>query len=1549
MMKPQQYIQQQQQQQHIQQHTPETTPPPNVLRAPPSQPEALPLTAFAPAKLQILAVRQTHIPVLIVATERANLAAWKNQLLLKDLLQGLFQSVASTQQQQQQQQQSSLPPFRSVTKSLHLEWSDVQLQFLQPNEAAVPMTNEDAVQALKDHAVLLDTDGNLAYELQLLQDQIDNLLQDNNDSSNNSKNYNNYNNNKKGTRTDPMNYQKDRRDQLEQVTKDAFLLTSPLEIPWLWRYRQALDASTAHAQHDLTLAPAIVLTVCTTQEVTSSLETLKALQSTHYLPAAYHNGLLDPRSVRYEALVLHDTVEQGSAALEWDEAALQQTLVRTFGPGAAVVRLNSISPETAAQLAAEETTDLWGGGGTRGNCLSVSDRVVLRKYLASLVSASVLPALERRVTNLNVIVSDRKKGVKNVFKSLWRTGKKEDDASNNINSNSNSASGGGATAVTSEIMYRHDTIESQTRLLADTLFLMKDYDAALGMYRLIKDDYKQDKANAHYGSTQEMMALCLYLTDPYGRARDIFAHIENALLSYSRAAEDERPASWGEKPGRPTVAPLSTRLATRLCLILTSTRNICNDRHLEVADLLASASSSETALGAAVLLEQSSAHYFHAEMYRKYAFHMLMSGHMFRSAEQEHHAFRCFTSALYIYRDGKWDELHSHLRSALAAQLYSMDQMAVSLQLYAKLVGSTDGGRVSVKSQQKFINHLLEICNEHTKKALVGADRMAAPANLSGAERDAVRKARFDRIVQVVRYTRSASRVLELPNMNLPCIEDSTVNVVAEETSCVRRDNVSSFGDAGMGSDLVWEELMLTTIAELRAVDSSKHQKLDDDVVTKVLARIEDPEIRSVIAQIDKEKSNRNKIERAKRSPTFKENPPVRAQMEPLSVEFFISNPLGIPIDLAALQLVAKMTDESGERLCTNEDAVTITPLESSNETQKWTFHNSNADFEAADFCRISAGKDDPTKETWRTADERSPFFVVTKKDITLDPESRRNISASICPMVQGNLEILGVRCRLFDDVWVYHPFDVKGPLLQNTRSNRASRVRAESLLLKAKVERGMPCLTADLVLSATDSKQADGPALQGQISSWTLRLSNVGTAAATAVTLKTNVPWVSIVRNDAEETSEKRATSFCVGPTGTLMQLPMESASLMTHGQIEPGETLEVPVRMRTSGAGKQEFYMLFRYELVDSPSPRHRWLRKMFEVPVYPSLTLSASLLPSYADSLEHILSLQLSNYRTDRPDKLEVIFETLSLASRRYRLEPLPGQLTSKSKDVQLDWRERLTLHYRIVALEEEEESDSCRFTECLLSGSDEGQSMSKAAASSVALGFLSLERAHEQFEDTLKLHQMALARASVDIQDDHHPRSIAQIRRANTSAFNSASNSRDGSEEEVIYPTSIARLCPPNDETINISCAWRTIGKDATDTNVIYGEHHIRGLTVRPASQTKACPITVTAEHPSAVSNDFNNGPAIVPLQVTLSNRLTQDAVDFEFTVETPESFDYIGPESFQWVLDAGGQVTVPLKALIPQAGVYNLQMIRLTIGEDQAYLFPLQWLVMVTDE
>lgn len=40
---------------------------------------------------------------------------------------------------------------------------------------------------------------------------------------------------------------------------------------------------------------------------------------------------------------------------------------------------------------------------------------------------------------------------------------------------------------------RFDRIESQIRLLADSAFLMRDYETAASMYRMARDDFKSDR------------------------------------------------------------------------------------------------------------------------------------------------------------------------------------------------------------------------------------------------------------------------------------------------------------------------------------------------------------------------------------------------------------------------------------------------------------------------------------------------------------------------------------------------------------------------------------------------------------------------------------------------------------------------------------------------------------------------------------------------------------------------------------------------------------------------------------------------------------------------------------------------------------------------------------------------------------------------------------------------------------------------------------------------------------------------------------------------
>lgn len=241
-------------------------------------------------------------------------------------------------------------------------------------------------------------------------------------------------------------------------------------------------------------------------------------------------------------------------------------------------------------------------------------------------------------------------------------------------------------------------------------------------------------------------------------------------------------------------------------------------------------------------------------------------------------------------------------------------------------------------------------------------------------------------------------------------------------------------------------------------------------------------------------------------------------------------------------------------------------------------------------------------------------------------------------------------------------------------------------------------------------------------------------------------------------------------------------------------------------------------------------------------------------------------MTNNRTDRPTDLFIGLDNLSLASRHYRLEALPGQFSDAKSggpsSLQLGWRERMTFHYRVVPLEED--SNTCLISEHAFAEKESPGSTVKHCAASADTDYLCLERAAENFEAAWKAHQLELARAQSAHDGDAQPRSISSIRRANTSDTTDDASDDSTSERIILHPTSIGKLCPPekNASEVNIVCSWSAIG--SSQEEVIRGEHHKRGLSVRPISKCKGCPIAPTATYDNSVAHDFQKGPAVSAL-------------------------------------------------------------------------------------
>ncbi len=163
------------------------------------------------------------------------------------------------------------------------------------------------------------------------------------------------------------------------------------------------------------------------------------------------------------------------------------------------------------------------------------------------------------------------------------------------------------------------------------------------------------------------------------------------------------------------------------------------------------------------------------------------------------------------------------------------------------------------------------------------------------------------------------------------------------------------------------------------------------------------------------------------------------------------------------------------------------------------------------------------------------------------------------------------------------------------------------------------------------------------------------------------------------------------------------------------------------------------------------------------------------------------------------------------------------------------------------------------------------------------------------------------------------------------------------------------------------------------NVIFGQHHLRNLLVRPQHKSKGCPLALTATYKPNVSHNFDTGPlvsSVVSLQlfdrtnlsanhcllnsrtiqvedilIIIRNRLLETDVQFEFDIDQQPGIDFSGTTCFNWSLKGGGEISVPLKVLIYSGGVYNLQSVRLTVlktGVSVPYLFPLQWTMVAED-
>jgi len=667
-------------------------------------------------------------------------------------------------------------------------------------------------------------------------------------------------------------------------SENLLLTLSSPTAPHVRAFTDVLDAQTNFQPHEMFGCPLSLLLVASTSD-DDFITKFKELGSHHHLPRPFQNGHYDPNSMKRHYVLLHDN-SNGPADFLEEQARHNMKNAFPHNP-TTILRINSVQEPNLNQ------PDLWkeslknqydssdntkGGVIHRGQHLSGDDILALQGFVERLVEQDLLPSMERRIFSLNQSVTNVKKGLKNMVKSFWRKP--------NVNNDSKSSppqSTHKQNPSSVNVSYKFDSIESQVRLLADSLFIMRDFESAVATYRMARDDFKHDKAAVYYASTCEMISLsiyCLNLTSSSSR-RELQLALESSLATYNSRADDllksNKLSRSPGKHGRDTTTPpildpiaakmkpkrvnISTRLATRLALVAASTTHTQSIQFIFAADTLSKSAHHETCLCSAMRFEQAAYNYLKGGLRRKYALHILLAGHMFKS-DHPTHALRCFASALSVFKSDKWAHMYDHVLSSLAQQLIDMDEPGLAAVLHSELLSR--GGQ-SLRFQEDLLRLFTFVCGNHQEE---------------------VSKVFLD-------YE---------GDISLAFIDDNSVEIVAAD----KNNNNSSSNSSNnsyhnslirMEENAMWEKLRSSLDVELRA------SQLSNDGPDKFLS--------TYLRCID----DRIEARRYKAGLKYGDAPQIveRAKGEAIFVTFVMMNKLKANIKVRNLKLTALLKGEEGE------------------------------------------------------------------------------------------------------------------------------------------------------------------------------------------------------------------------------------------------------------------------------------------------------------------------------------------------------------------------------------------------------------------------------------------------------------------------------------------------------------------------------------------------------------------------------------------------------------------------------------------------------------
>jgi hypothetical protein len=924
---------------------------------------------------------------------------------------------------------------------------------------------------------------------------------------------------------------------------------------WTSKIEKIITHMLSFSEYEMASHPHLILTVVATSDIDHAA-TMQELVSATYTPSnLISTGQYDPSIVQRVYILLHDhndTVNNPHTILQQLQLKFNSAYTRLLTINSfPAEHPNTSQPDVWSQFVVplyypEQLpptaikADLPMIIGCR---LSAEDFISMRNFIVDIYTQWIVPSMERRILIMNKVVNDARKGMRNVLKSFWRKPREESEQ------------------VKGGIKYRFDKIESQILFLADTSFSVRDYETAMSMYKLVRDDFKADKSTMHVAYTSLMIAMCKMMVDPKN-LKEVYTELE--LLAQILLNNQEEPY-------------LNACFA-----ILSSELYMINHNRapLDAAKILLQVTETMGGGGgysvlSAILIERAAGYLMLAQQYRKYIFYSILASNLFLKcgSRPAKHAATCFACIMLIIDRTRWGDLKGKLYCMLAEDArHSTDVMTSqrSLLFMLKMIAtafceSTDIGVTNTFLTQKALSFFHE---------LMGNDSVN-------------RNSRWGRIHIGSEWSKlNTQQILFNTPLPITMYDDThddngtTSGDVSSDTTVVRPFIAIS--------NLSIPELDLSSVMFLNSFRGIEtHRMMNASMGGSEISQAEEMYVYLTLEnQWVDDKQNRSNT-------SMTGEAAAAVSVVQMSTSNSSSGGGGSNEHLDDTSLADVWAEKEAELIRIRDGNRSSSYLPSGGGEDKTLRIPLGEDVKLSVYFTNSRCEDLKLSRI-KLIPDHEEFFQTPEVTVTLPHNNRVGLILTSRPLQCGQYKINSVSWDLSDSFQVTQSLQKPGPLLQASRQQRAMRERASDTSLLFTVIPTHPLLRITF-------EGLSPEVLQGQLLKSILLLTNDGAASACDIVIKLNQPsfvfYIAQVISDNNHnysdsttaaipgsnssTTTNRRSSFsdglvtCSAGSSTVMRL----SPTIT---IVPGQSLRLEAWMMLNRCGLQKVSLLAAYKAL-------------------------------------------------------------------------------------------------------------------------------------------------------------------------------------------------------------------------------------------------------------------------------------------------------------------------------------------------------------------------------